>query len=213
MADPKGPSELIEEILLASRIRDANERAELQRELEAHFADAGDTPESIRAAMERFGAPESVGAALELVHRRSRAVVHLLRLLVTVVVSALVALALQLITNVRLDPGHEAITLGAGFSRSIIVSAIVILVLIAAWELDIESMCARLERHPARLMATVLAFVVVIIGVHTAEAAALPSPGVALTASIAEVAVWTSTIAILARTDRFFARVFASPRE
>jgi hypothetical protein len=89
----------------------------------------------------------------------------------------------------------------------------VIVVLVAAWELDIESMCARLERHPLRLTAAVVGFLLTIIGFHSAEAAVLPSPGIALMASIAEVGVWISTIAILARTDRVFARVFVSPRE
>jgi hypothetical protein len=45
---------------------------------------------------------------------------------------------------------------------------------------------------------------------HAATNTTLPS-GIALSASAVDVAIWTCTVAILARTDRAFARVFGKP--
>jgi hypothetical protein len=46
---------------------------------------------------------------------------------------------------------------------------------------------------------------------HAFESSTIPPPGLALGASAIDVVIWTCTIAILARTDRFFARVFTLP--
>jgi hypothetical protein len=87
----------------------------------------------------------------------------------------------------------------------------IIIVLIAAWEFDIESLCARLERHPVRMLALLVGLAGAMILFHAAESTVLPRPGLALAASAVDVIVWTCTIAILARTDRVFARVFTAP--
>jgi hypothetical protein len=86
-----------------------------------------------------------------------------------------------------------------------------ILVLVTAWELDIEAFCTRLERHPVRMVWAVIGLATTMIAFHAFESSAIPPPGLALTASAIDVVIWTCTVAILARTDRFFARLSTLP--
>ena len=209
MADEELQS-FIDRVIHQSRITDARERDALRRELESHFADVADAPEALRAAMERFGNPVEVGGALDRAHRGSLFVRRLLRLILVIGASGVVALVLQLATNLRRDAHSDAVVLGPAFARSIVFSSLLIMLLVAAWELDIEPFCARLERHPVRLIGTVGALALVMLTFHAATSTLLP-PGLALSASAVDVAIWTCTVAILARADRVFARVFANP--
>jgi hypothetical protein len=87
-----------------------------------------------------------------------------------------------------------------------------IVVLVAAWELDIEPFCGRLERHPVRMLSILVSLAVTMLLFHAAESSTLPPPGLALAASAVDIVIWTCTVAILARADRAFARVFTPPR-
>ena len=211
MADQEKLRALIDRVVRESRISDARERDELRRELESHFADVADSPEALRGAMERFGSPIEVGGALDRAHRGSVFVRQLLRLALVIGASFGVALVLQLATNLRRDARSDAVVLGPAFARSIAFSSLMIVLLVAAWELDVEPFCARLERHPIRLICTVGVLALVMLAFHAATSTMLP-PGLALSASAVDVAIWTCTVAILARADRALARVFAHPR-
>lgn len=210
MADRDEPRTFIDRVVRESRIADAREREELRRELESHFAEVADSPEALRAAMARFGSASEVGGALDRAHRGSQLVRQLLRLALVLSASGAVALVLQLATNLRRDVRSDAIVLGPAFARSIAFSSLLILLLVAAWELDVEPFCARLERRPLRLLATVGGLALLMLTVHAATNSVL-SPRLAMSASAVDVAIWTCTIAILARVDRRFARVFARP--
>jgi hypothetical protein len=133
-----------------------------------------------------------------------------LRFALVIGASGGVALVLQLATNLRRDARSDAVVLGPAFARSIAFSSLLIVLLVAAWELDVEPFCARLERHPLRLIGTVGALALAMLTFHATTSTLLP-PGLALSASAVDVAIWTCTIAILARADRIFARVFANP--
>ena len=210
MADRDDLRALIDRVVHESHITDAREREALRRELESHFADVADSPDALRAALARFGSPSEVGGALDRAHRGSHLVRQLLRLVVVLGASGGVAFVLQLATNLRRDVRTDAIVLGPAFARSIIFSSLLILLLVAAWELDVEPLCARLERRPLRLFATVGALALLMLVFHAATNSVL-SPRLAMAASAVDVAIWTCTVAILARADRSFARVFARP--
>jgi hypothetical protein len=209
MVERESPAELIDQVLREAGIRSTREREELRRELESHFAEAGATSESLHHSIDRFGSPASVGAELARTHRFSRFAMQLLRLAVALSASAGVAIVIQLIANLRVGSAYEAVALAPGFRRSALFSAMIVVALVAAWELDVESLCERLERHPVRMLGILCGLAATIVVVHAAENTILPSPGQAIAASAVVVVIWTCTVAILARTDRAFARVFA----
>jgi hypothetical protein len=210
VGDREDLAAFVDRVVRESRIPDPDEREELRRELESHFADVADAPDTLRDAMARFGSPAAVAGALERAHRRSRFVRHLLRLGIPLLASIGVALVLQLVTNLRRDGRSDVIALGPAFTRSAFFSAFLVILLVAAWEIDIEPLCVRLERRPLRLLATLAGLALLMILFHAATNTTLP-PAIALSASAVDVAIWTCTVAILARTDRAFARVFGKP--
>ena len=205
--DDREVAELIDRIVRESKIPSARARQDLRRELESHFADAGRTSEALRAAIDRFGNPTLVSDALERTHRRGPFLTHLARILAAAGASTVVALVMQLIVNLPFDARANLVSLGPGFVRSIAFSAMIVVALVAAWELDIDALCMRLERDPLRLVLTVVGLSATMLLFHAAENTPL-APGRALAAGAVAVVIWTCTIAILACTDRAFARVF-----
>jgi hypothetical protein len=205
--DDRALAEFIDRIIRDSRIHNTRARHELRRELESHFAEFGSAPEAMRDAVARFGSPTDVSDGLGGAHRRGRLLAKAFRIFVALAASSIVALAIQLVASLQIDARGNLAGLGQGFSRAVAFSAMIVVALIVAWELDIDSLCARLERHPVRLVATLLALAAIMIGFHAAENT-LVAPSRALVASAVDVVIWTCTIAILARTDRTFARVF-----
>ena len=205
--DQRDLAEFIDRIVRESKIPYAHAREELRRELESHFADAGGTPEALRAAVERFGRPGDVSGALERTHRHRRFLTSLLRIVTAVAAAWIVAVAIQLLANLHVDAHRNIIGLGPGFGRSVAFATTIVVALVAAWELDIESFCERLENHPVRLCATVLGLSTIMLLFHAAENTLL-APSRAIIASAVDVVIWACTIAILARTDRVFAGVF-----
>jgi hypothetical protein len=210
MADRDDLHAFIDCVVRESKIATTRERESLRRELESHFADVADSPEAQRAAMARFGNPVEVAGAIERAHRGSRVVRQLLRLALVLAASGVVTLVLQLATNLRRDARSDSIALGPAFARSMVFSSLLVVLLVAAWELDVEPLCARLERRPLRLFATLAVLALVMLLFHAATNTML-SPRLAVSASAVDVAIWTCTVAILARTDRAFGGVFAKP--
>jgi len=207
MDDRARITELIDCIVRDAKIEDIREREGLRRELESHFADAADSPPAVAAAVERFGDPRVVSERLEQAHRRRRFVRHAARVATAIVASAVIALVVQIIANMPLDWSATAAGFGHSFFRSISFSLMIVVVLVAAWELDIESLCARLERQPLRLTLTLVALATTMLLFHAFEATPL-LPAKAFVESGLDMIVWACTIAILARLDRAFAGVF-----
>jgi hypothetical protein len=205
--DQRDLAEFIDRIVRESKIPHRRAREDLRRELEGHFADAGSSPDALRTAVERFGPPMDVSGALERTHRRSRFLTSLFRIVTSMAAAWMLAVAIQLLTNLHLDSHRNIIGLGRGFGRSVAFATMIVVALVVAWELDIESFCGRLEKHPLRLCATVLGLSTIMLLFHAAENTLL-APSRAIIASAIDVVIWTCTIAILARTDRLFARVF-----
>jgi hypothetical protein len=201
------------DLLIAGIVRDAQidtdrERDELRLELESHFAEC-DSPAALQRAIERFGDPIHVSTALATAHRGNRVLAHIGRILCACTASTAIALMLQLVTNLRRDARSQALEISPAFLRSVGFSAFIIVMLVAAWELDIQPLCARLERHPARLLAAIGGLAATMVLFHALYEASLPLL-TALVASAVDVAIWACTIAILSRLDQRFARTFTS---
>jgi hypothetical protein len=210
MADRDELATFLDRVVRESRVEDARERAALRRELESHFAEVGESAEALREAIVRFGSPAAVAGALARAHQGRRFVRHLLRIALAVSASGALAVLLQLVTNLRRDARSDALRLGPGFPRGAACATFLVVSLVAAWELDVDALCARLERRPLRLLATVAGLALFMVLFHAATNSVL-APRIAVAASAVDVAIWTCTIAILARTDRAFARVFVQP--
>jgi hypothetical protein len=71
-------------------------------------------------------------------------------------------------------------------------------------------LCSRLESRPARWLLTFAAFAVTEYALHSVLSVAIAPAGAAL-ASARLVAVWASTVVILARIDQAFARMLEAP--
>jgi hypothetical protein len=210
--------ELIERLVRDSDLSDARAREELRRELESHFADCGDSESALRDALARFGSPDAVARGFRAAYRRGRGALYAAKILASVVVASVVGLALELIANLRVAGDAGVVRLGGGYLVSACFAVTIVLVLVAAWEFDVEPLCARLERRPLRLVATVGAlFAAIYLGhplVHGPLAIHAPfDVALILAASATGVAVWVSTIAILARLDVAFLRLLRPPGE
>ena len=201
--DERTLAEFIDRMVRDARVPHARAREELRRELTSHFADAGNAPDAIA----RFGSSVAISEGLWRAHRRGRLITSACRILVALGASSIIALAIQLVASLHLDDRGHLTGLGFGFGRAVALSAMIVVALVAAWELDIDSFCVRLERHPVRLVATLLALSAMMLGFRAAENTVV-APARALVASAVDVVIWTCTVATLARMDRTFARVF-----
>ena len=208
MDERRAVEALIARVILASNISDARARDELRRELESHFEDAGTSPEALRAALERFGGTDDVGEAFRLAYRRGRTWLYVAKIAASIVLSTLVALVLQLGVNLRVDHGAHIFRLGPAFFLAAGASLFLVLILVAAWELGIEPLCARLEQRPLRLMATLGALYGCIFLTHDISGGGI-EPSRAFVASSTVLAVWTCTVAIIARLDLVFLNALA----
>src|SRR5215207_356954 len=194
---------LIDRLVRESRIGSRRAREELRRELESHFDEAGNSPEALRAAMERFGSADAVSDGFHRAYRRGRVALYVAKVVASVAASTAVALALQAAVNLRIDLGADALRLAPGYGLGARTSMAIVLLIVAAWELGIEPLCARLERRPVRLLTTLVAFFAAICVTPLATDSAI-APAHALVASGVLIAVWTCTIAILSRLDMAF---------
>jgi hypothetical protein len=207
MREPREVDALVDRLVREAGLPTAKGRDDLRRELLSHFADAGESPEALAAAVSRFGNTTVVSEGFRRAYRRGRAVVYVAKIIASIVASTLVALMVQIVFNLRDIVAAEAIrlaprhVLGAGYSIAVVLAAV------AAWELGIEPLCARLERRPIRM---VTAFVALFGGAYATHSilSAYVDPAHAALASAMTIMVWMTTIAILSRFDLVFLRFF-----
>jgi hypothetical protein len=211
MDERRAIDELIRRLIDASNIADASDREELRRELESHFEEAGTSPEARRAALERFGGIDEVTERFRRAYRGRWTLLYVAKVAASIILSTLVALVLQLFVTLRVDHGTHTFHLGRVFFLAVGTSLFLVLVLVAAWELGIEPLCARLEQRPLRLLATLAAIFGCIYAVHELSGGGI-DPSRAFVASSIVLAVWTCTVAIVARLDLAFLSVFAPVR-
>lgn len=202
---------LIEQIVRDAHLNSGRARDDLRRELESHFAEFEQRPQALREAIERFGNPADVSARIRDAHHRARSVRTFLRIGTALAASAGAALLLQIGANLRVNSRTQTIAFAPGFAVSAAFSAFIIVVLIGAWELDIDSLCSRLERRPFRLMLLLAGLVASMVLTHAVRGSVVPL-STAFAASAVDVAIWACTLAILSHIDRAFAAVFSRRR-
>ena len=198
---------LIERIVCASKIADARERESLRRELASHFEDAATrapATDAARAGIAQFGDYEPVAAALRRAYRRDRRALYVAKVIVSAVVCSGIALVLETLANVQIAPG--LIGLSPRYPLAIAVSVAAVLIAVAAWELDIEPMCARLEQNPVRLLTACLALTTAMIATHAFLDVSVEPARVLIGAAVL-LAAWTASFVVLARADRVFYRL------
>ena len=127
-------TDLIERIVRDARLPGRAAREHLGQELRSHFAAVGSTPEALREAMQRFGNPEMLTSAFRYVYRWDYAVLYLLKIAASVIVSMAAALVIQVLVNLRLEVQAEVWRLAPGFSKATIISVGVVLGIATAWE-------------------------------------------------------------------------------
>jgi hypothetical protein len=126
--------DLIERIVRDARLPGRAAREQLRDELQSHFAAAGSSPEALRDAIRRFGDPGALTPAFRYVYRWNYVVLYLLKIAGSVIVSAAVALVIQVLVNLRLEVQAEAWRLAPEFSKAAVISVGVVLGLVTAWE-------------------------------------------------------------------------------
>lgn len=125
---------LIEKIVAGAHIPSRTQRDELRRELLAHFEDTGTTPEAVRDALRRFGSEALITESLRRVYRWDYAFFCVTKIAASIVVSAAVALLIEVLVNLRVEVAAEAWRLAPGFSHAAAPAIALVLALITAWE-------------------------------------------------------------------------------
>jgi hypothetical protein len=194
---------LIERLVRDADLRDERSRDDLRRELESHFADADDAT-GAGEAVSRFGDATEVARELRRAHGARWIVLYGAKVLASIAVSLAVALALQTLVNLRMAPGAP-LEIGSWFGIAARVSLLVVLLGVGAWELGVDHLCARLERHPMRLLIT---YVVFLSGAWMTHSIIdhMVTPGHAMLGTAAMLGAWMSTLAIVSRFDLVFLR-------
>jgi len=200
---------LVEQIIREARPASAAAREDLRRELLTHFAEVGDSPEALRAALARFGNASNVAKGLRRAYGPGRLFLYGARIAGSILVSIIVALGIQAAVNLRVEPGTGAVLLGPWFGTSALISIGLVVAAAAAWELSIEPLCTRLERRPLRLLIIFGAFATAAYLTHLIIDR-IVEPAHALLGSAATIAVWVLTIAVLARVELAFIRRFGA---
>jgi hypothetical protein len=194
---------VVETIVRDAALPSARERDALRRELMDHFEDASEADDTTDAdVLGRFGSADDISAGFRRAYRRGRHVLYVAKVVASIVVAASFSLAFQLPLHLQLASG--TITIAPLYVLAALLSVIVVLIVVAAWELEIEWLCTRLERDPVRLVGVCVALFVVLTATHAYRGMQVTA-GRALLGAVVLVAVWTSSLAILSRADRAFA--------
>jgi hypothetical protein len=187
---------LIERIVARARVPRRRARADLRRELWAHFEDAGSTADARGDAIRRFGPEEAVVAALRRVYAFEYAMLYVLKVVASIAASLATALAIEWIVNLRIEP------------RPVIFALAVVFTIVAAWELARPpALAIRAALARTQLLVIFAMFAVVEFAVHLAIGVRFPA-GRLLLASIVLTVISAATLGIAARADRVFVAFF-----
>ena len=201
--------ELVDRLVRESNLPDDASREELRRELASHFEESADSPAAMREAITRFGSIADVSRGFRAAYRRGRGLLYAAKVLTSIVAAGAAALALELLPNVRVGVHGTSVGIGHGYLVSACFAGAIVLVLVAAWELDIELLCARLERRPIRLLGAFGALLATIYFGHPLVHGPIAAPlKLVISAAAVGVAVWACTVVIVARIDLAYVRLF-----
>ncbi|MEW5916957.1 MAG: hypothetical protein AB1762_11150 [Gemmatimonadota bacterium] len=193
-------AELVERIVRDAKVPNEDARDDLRRELLSHFEDAPSD-----GAVDRFGSPAVVADEFKRAYGGRRRLLYAGKVIASIVVSVIVALAWQILVNLRLEPVSGALRIGSWYASSALISIFLIAVAVLAWEIGVEPLCTRLEHRPLRLLGAILALSAGAYVTHSIIDDVV-QPEHAVMGSAATIAVWVSTIAILARFELAYIR-------
>jgi len=181
---------LVERIVAAARVPSRAARADLRRELRAHFEDAAAAGATDADAIHGFGAEREIVAALRRVHAAEYRLIYAAKIAAAILVAGAAAFAIEISSSLRLPPR------GLFFALALVVT------IAAAWELARPPLTAvrrALSRTP--LLVMFVTFAGVQYGSHAAIGVVLPATRT-IAAGAVLTAVSIATLVILARFDR-----------
>lgn len=135
MRDREAVATLIERIVSTAHVPSRAGRDDLRRELWTHFDDACEATPDVGAVIEKFGTEEMIVESLRDVYRWDYLFFYMAKIAVSIVACIAVALAIQVLVNLRLELAAEAWRLSPGFSHTAVLTVGVVLGLVAAWEI------------------------------------------------------------------------------
>jgi hypothetical protein len=193
MPDDADVTAMIDRIVAAARVPRRGARADLRRELHAHFEDAGASPDQRREALRRFGSEELVIAGLRRVYAVEYHLCYAAKVAASIAVSLMTALAIEWMAHLRIEPRPVA------FALAVVVTVIV------AWELARPPAAAvhdALTR--ARLLVIFATFASIEFAVHAAIGVPFAAARLVLASTVLTL-IASATLTIVARADRAFA--------
>jgi hypothetical protein len=183
----------VDRIVAAVGVPRRRARADLRRELHAHFEDAGASPDERRDALRRFGPEAAVIAGLRRVYAFEYRLLYAGKVAASVAASLVTALAIEWIVNLRIEPRPVAFALA------------VVVTVIAAWELARPPAAAvRDALTRTRLFVIFATFAAVEFAVHAAIGVHFATARLVLAATVLTL-IASATLTIVARADRAFA--------
>jgi len=124
----------IDAIVEAAQIPSRRRRDALRRELRSHFEDSGPTPETLQAAVARFGNTARIGDSFRQVYRRDYTVFYMVKVGICLAAATMATLLIETIANVRLGGDLEAWHLAPGFAHAAAFGVVLTVALVAAAE-------------------------------------------------------------------------------
>jgi hypothetical protein len=188
---------LIERLVAAARIPQAARRNDLRRELRAHFAEAGDSPDARRDALRRFGSEPLIAGSLRDVYRWDYALAYAMKVVASLIAAAGAAVIIEAAVHVWTG----------GFSHAIVPALTVAVTIVSVREV----IRPRLTVH---WMSTRSAYPWIFAAFSAAEYTIHTTRGIdfgvgrIVTAAVLLMFVWAATAAIASSVDRAFARSF-----
>lgn len=183
---------LVERIVAAAHVPGRAARADLRRELRAHFEDAASADTDSAEAIRRFGAEALVIRSLRRTYAVEYALLYALKVAASIGTSLAAALAIEVAVNARIEP------------RPVLFAMAVVVTIVAAWELarpPAGAVRAVLARPRLLTMFAIFASIELMlhlaIGVPFGATRAMVAGGVLTLVAAA-------TLAISARADRLF---------
>ncbi len=208
MREDEAVAGVIDRIVAGAGMPGRAARDDLRRELETHFEEACAAPESMAAALHRFGGEAEVASALRRIYRGDAALLSAARIAASLVSSAAAAVLIEAAANLRLAPSGAIWRLAPGFWYAVPVAVAVALTLVAVREATrgTRPLSSTLAHRPAAPLFAFAAFAAGEYALHFARGVEF-GPARALAAGTVLVAVWASTRLIAQRVDRVFVRV------
>jgi len=125
---------IVDRIVDDARIPGRRRRADLRRELAAHFEDAASQTQSVGETMRRFGDPTPMIEAWRHLYRWNRRLLYAAKLIASLAASIAAATAIEAMANLRVANTTGIWRLAPGFRHTTVLAAAVVLSIITLAE-------------------------------------------------------------------------------